>query len=73
MPKHSSDVRGRLTAVLRAALNGAGTLYVITLDASFLPCESIDTQLFTGLDCSCFGQIYCTSLLVDMSCFPVEK
>lgn len=30
-------------------------------------------QLFTGLDCSCFRQIYCTSLLVDVSSFPAEK
>jgi len=30
-------------------------------------------QLFTGLDCSYFRQIYCTSLPVDMSSFPAEK
>lgn len=29
--------------------------------------------LFTGLDCSCFRQIYCSSLLEDPGNFPVEK
>lgn len=37
MPKHGSDERGWSTAVLRAALNGTETLYVITLDTPFLP------------------------------------
>lgn len=29
--------------------------------------------LFTGLDCSCFRQIYCSSLLEHPGNFPVEK
>lgn len=45
---------------------------VISLDA-FLPCMFTDVQLFTGLDCSGFRQIYCTSLLLDVSSFPAEK
>lgn len=39
----------------------------------FSTLQVTEMGLFTGLGCSCFRQIYCSSLLEDLSNFPVEK
>lgn len=62
MPKSSSDVT--LKCCWRESYNPERVF-------STLPVTEMG--LFTGLGCSCFRQIYCSSPLEDLSNFPVEK
>lgn len=62
MPKNCSDVT--LKCCWRVSYNP---------ERVFSTLQVIEMGLFTGLDCSCFRQIYCSSLLEHPSNFPVEK
>lgn len=62
MPKNCSDVT--LKCCWRVSYNP---------ERVFSTLQVIEMGLFTGLDCSCFRQTYCSSLLEHPSNFPVEK